>query len=126
MTTANETIKKVLDNLNSRIGTGGGVVSAWQSADKTQWYRKYADGWIEQGGTVSHGESYLRITFPLPFSSTNYFAGYALGVRDGSYVDIWNWTPLCDAFENGSMSVFVKDGGNVLKRGDGFWYACGY
>nr|DAI11124.1 MAG TPA: putative tail fiber protein [Caudoviricetes sp.] len=35
------------------------------------WYRKYSDGWIEQGGETK-GSTGFTLTFPLAFSNTNY------------------------------------------------------
>lgn len=42
------------------------VTQAWRSG--TQWYRRWSDGWIEQGG---HGSG-NTCTFPIVFSDTNY------------------------------------------------------
>ena len=43
----------------------------------TQWYRKYNDGWIEQGGTTQYWENgsssgYTTISLNTPYSGTNY------------------------------------------------------
>ncbi|MBS7401776.1 MAG: hypothetical protein KIG16_04650, partial [Eubacteriales bacterium] len=35
------------------------------------WYRKYADGWVEQGGTINaRDDAKVTITFPVAFSLT--------------------------------------------------------
>lgn len=39
----------------------------------TAWYRKWSDGFIEQGGLTTTTTTTLAITFPLPMSSTDYF-----------------------------------------------------
>ena len=50
--------------------TGGlTIVAEYYSANS--WYRKYSDGWIEQGGTTP-GSDWFTLTFPLAFSNTNY------------------------------------------------------
>nr|DAL16099.1 MAG TPA_asm: hypothetical protein [Caudoviricetes sp.] len=43
----------------------------------TQWYRKYNDGWIEQGGTTQYWQNgsavgYTTISLNTPYSGTNY------------------------------------------------------
>lgn len=38
----------------------------------TTWYRKYSDGWIEQGGRVTTTASSGTVTFYKAFSNTNY------------------------------------------------------
>ena len=36
------------------------------------WYRKYADGWVEQGGTVPAISGTKTVVFPVPMLDTNY------------------------------------------------------
>ena len=44
------------------------------------WYRLYADGWLEQGGTTSNSGN---VTFTLEFSNTNYqIVGNAISTSD--------------------------------------------
>ncbi|GEM_PF-7021621 len=38
----------------------------------TSWYRKYSDGWIEQGGRITASGT---VNFITPFTTTNYFIG---------------------------------------------------
>ena len=47
-------------------------VSSWFSDDGTEWYRKYSDDWIEQGGLYSKTGTSCTITFPIRFRDTNY------------------------------------------------------
>lgn len=42
-----------------------------ESYGDNSWYRKYSDGWIEQGGKTK-GSDGVTLTFPLAFSNTNY------------------------------------------------------
>lgn len=90
------------------------------------WYRVWSDGLIEQGGEVYASESFTVVTFIKPFSSTPLRTVYNLAQKTTPYGNIKNWTCICDVITNVNMSVFVKDGNNVLKTGDGFWYAFGY
>ena len=51
--------------------SGGGLSVVAESYGANSWYRKYSDGWIEQGGKTT-GSSEVTLTFPLAFSNTNY------------------------------------------------------
>ena len=55
---------------------GKPVVCVTRWSNDTSWYRKYSDGWIEQGGRFYLGGLYKDtsniITFPLTFSNVNY------------------------------------------------------
>lgn len=47
------------------------IIDTWHSG--SSWYRKYSDGFIEQGGTTTYlGRGAVRITLPTAFSSTEY------------------------------------------------------
>lgn len=52
------------------------VTKTWHSG--TSWYRVWSDGFIEQGGVATVGNSgYAPVTFPHPFSNTHYsISGY--------------------------------------------------
>lgn len=83
--TTNATSGQVLtldSNLNAVWATGGGAdphrvidFQAPTAQNNYTWYRKYADGWVEQGGvytgSVSAGNS-VAITLAVTMSDTNY------------------------------------------------------
>ena len=48
------------------------VVNSWQSG--VNWYRKYSDGWIEQGGqwTIPTTDTHQTVSFNTSFKDTNY------------------------------------------------------
>ena len=52
------------------------VVKTWTANDGLSWYRKYSDGWIEQGGFYYKGSSVdnalQTVTLPTPFSTRTY------------------------------------------------------
>lgn len=53
----------------------GHLVAKGKTDDGTKWYRKYADGFIEQGGCLSLAptdDPYYSINFLIPFTNTNY------------------------------------------------------
>ena len=60
----------------------GGLTVVAESYSANSWYRKYSDGWIEQGGIFSYSTSTWpsnnnRVTLAIPFSTAVY--GYAIG-----------------------------------------------
>ena len=81
----------------------------------TMWYRKWSNGFIEQGGNigkVTGGDDKEPISFPIPFSNTSYFAWYDFNVA--------------------SASVIRKEVSKVyFHTGEAYqiyfsWYACGF
>jgi hypothetical protein len=65
-------------SLPSNITLGGKTLQSWviaaqhpTSANGYTWYRKYSDGWVEQGGkSTSDGQT---VTFPIQMANTEYF-----------------------------------------------------
>ena len=62
--------------------SGGGLSVVAESCSANSWYRKYSDGWIEQGGIFYYSTSTWpsnnnRVTLAIPFSTAVY--GYAIG-----------------------------------------------
>ena len=60
----------------------GGLTVVAESHSANSWYRKYSDGWIEQGGIFYYSTSTWpsnnnRVTLAIPFSTAVY--GYAIG-----------------------------------------------
>ena len=56
---------------NVLTGNSAGLTVVAESYSANSWYRKYSDGWIEQGGKTT-GSNEFTLTFPLAFSNTNY------------------------------------------------------
>lgn len=49
------------------------ITHTWVSSDMSSWYRKWSDGWIEQGGTFTKVRDInICISFPKAFKDTNY------------------------------------------------------
>lgn len=95
------------------------VVASYKSG--TSWYRKYSDGWIEQGGRLvrSGSGSDITVTFATAFSDTNYT------LTTGHW-----WQP------SGYYNLFVPNYSSISKTGFKItsaaeenrafdWYACG-
>lgn len=108
------TIQAQLGQLESRRY----VKETGKSSDGTKWYRKWSDGWIEQGGVHTFsGIAKQTVTFMKSFSNTDYIALFMAGSRFGSGADI-------------SIYLTAKDTSHVEvnpdRSGDLNWYACGY
>ena len=91
------------------------------------WYRKYSDGWIEQGGFTGIAiTSPVVVTLPHAFSNTNYIITF------GAYIDRYirpahNKMPLVNNYETTGKKTttsfgFLNTGENVTGWA---WYACG-
>lgn len=92
------------------------VTATWRSGKN--WYTKYSDGWIEQGGQFTMSGTGYDLTFNTPFSTTDYtFLAIKTDVTGGYQYDA----------VNGFTSRTVK-GGYVYSyhRGLNDWRACGY
>ena len=98
------------------------ITATWQSG--TSWYRKYSDGWIEQGGyVITSSSTEQTISLHTAFSNTNYFLTKQLGFNgfygsgiNGQYTSVWGLT-------TSSFKTYGYDRTGV----DAFrWYACGY
>lgn len=91
------------------------------------WYRKYSDGWIEQGGNinaVAPSASLKTITFPTNFSSTSY---QFLMTVDGSIGTSGGSSDFCmTTSDKTATSIKVSVHSADIASGTLDWYACGY
>lgn len=104
-----EDLKDLLSN-----NSGAFVTETWGSEDGNNWYRIYSDGWIEQGGKASTGNTYV---FPIPFTSIPTFT-------HGEYNDGNNnqqAVGFCQLTTSG-FQLRRYTGGNMEIH----WRACGY
>ena len=90
------------------------------------WYRKYSDGWIEQGGTVTSTSDVggAGITFPTPFATSNYIF-MANTTDNGAWMAraMYTWRNKTNTGITLVMHIYGNDSGRF--RGY-MWYACGY
>lgn len=93
------------------------VVCIESSSGGATFYRKYSDGWIEQGGSAtSEITGNTSITFPIAFSNTNYYlsgVGYVIAGVSRQSIGSKTTTGFSTGSEVKSWSSY-------------FWYACGY
>lgn len=62
-------IGKLTEEVNNIKGHEVIEFQAPTAANGYTWYRKYADGWVEQGGrSPNTSDAQVTITFPIPFA----------------------------------------------------------
>lgn len=99
------------------------LVDSWTNTNKG-WYRKYSDGWLEQGGYISTNNKArawgtTTITFHTPFKDTNYNCSLiSNGISDGAY-GVGGYP---NNFTTKSCQMQIYNNGGQAE----FWYACGY
>lgn len=122
-------IKSALATIQARLGQLEGikyVKETGKSSDGKSWYRKWSDGWLEQGGvkeaTVLNGAT-STITLPIAYKDASYSIG-GIGVeRKGyyGYAVIEQNSVTKSSFAYAAMGSSSTDG--VVKF---HWYTCDY
>ena len=99
------------------------VIDSWQSDDMTSWYRKWSDGWIEQGGSIiTSASGFSTKTLVIPMINNKYQLLLTTtdpdtnGKMNGT---VWrnkttNTFQVASAYNDNFYSLNVD------------WYACGY
>ena len=106
---------KLNADMSNRPAWSPYLVSTWTNG--SSWYRKYSDGFIEQGGYLGvTGTTGFTVTFPTPFAGASYILSvYAFDTPvDSGHPRI--------AWRNASGFYFSKTSSVV----DTNWYATGY
>lgn len=122
MATANEVVLKVLNDLKEKTGLGG-VVDSWSDGQGNFW-RKYADGFIEQGGVIADISSSQieTVTFHTSFSNTNYVFNLSKQISDtGSSFSARAVGDINSDKSTSSVKIFHWGVVTNLT-----WFACGY
>lgn len=89
--------------------------------DGTNWYRKWSDGWVEQGGIVSNQKvETVTITLLIPMSDSNYYISRQI-ISDytGQPVTARIWASVY----NVTATQFTFDAD--IRYQTNRWYACG-
>lgn len=100
--------------LEEKFNSGAFVTETWRSEDGNNWYRKWSDGWIEQGGKSKTSEVN---TFPIPFTKIPTFTHGEYNSGGNNMYAVG----YCNLTETG-FSLYRYSGGAL----DMYWYACGY
>ena len=110
-----------LSNATAPVLSAPYVVETWR--DGTSWYRKWSDGWIEQGGyyAISHSTSAQSKNLFTAFSSTDYTI-VANTYGNAAFNDNINVTAKTTTTFNIAAGT-DSAGGNV--PGGFYFYACG-
>jgi hypothetical protein len=76
-------IGQITEALNDKVDKGHQVVEFQEptATNNYTWYRKYADGWVEQGGISAWK---VTITLPIVMSDTNYCVQISGNMTDAS------------------------------------------
>ena len=97
------------------------ITETWKSSDGSSWYRKWGDGFIEQGGTVSSiNRVYIQltVTFPTKFTNANsYVCIFQSAFNDRLYAPV--------VISKTATSIRYDNVMNYEASYAG-WYACGY
>lgn len=107
--------------LEEKFNSGAFVTETWRSEDGNNWYRKWSDGWIEQGGLQVASQQGI-ITFLKAFSNMNYTFNATLILSDYSYV----YFQLSVHTKTESSIKYISTGGASRQPCQFMWYACGY
>ena len=92
------------------------VIEQW--SEETQWYRKWSNGWVEQGGYCdAEAVATTTITLHIPYTNTNYSV-HLTNVFSSSV------TKNAVHITTQTTSTFTYWCENT--NGNAFWYACGF
>lgn len=84
----------------------------------SNWYRKYSDGWIEQGGEFTKvRDTNITVTFPVAFKNTQYT------IATSQYENSASSGPGCSFTSKTTTGITHNYGSWGSKWG---WFACGY
>lgn len=94
----------------------------------TSWYRKYSDGWIEQGGYFSGNSTlgYQDITFPIAFVNKPVQVFTYGDLTDNWFTNTTTQTVGMYSAAYGAIGITTVTKFRISSYTDGHWYACGY
>lgn len=118
-------IKSALATIQAQLGqleSRRYVKETGKSSDGLGWYRKWSDGFIEQGGITqsARGATSRTINLCTTFSSNDYFV-VVQGYTGGSSNAMYNSFPVAKKSLS-SFSTIASCDEDIA----GLWYACGY
>lgn len=112
MATANEDVKKALDALGNRDN----VVEEWSNDDKSEWYRVYASGFIEQGITKKDAAGEISVTLNKAMTTNVYTVAFGREITSNQRWDSASVSQKTTTGFKYSPTVWSKP----------MFYVCGY
>lgn len=107
------------------------ITETWRS--DSSWYRKYSDGFIEQGGVTAYSNTgFTSVTLPTAFSSTQYSLNVnaivdLVDARSDAVLSIGSGASYAGAVDlNRSTTWFAAMRYKKQDLINHMWYACGY
>ena len=87
------------------------------AANDYTWYRKYSDGWVEQGGFYDKGSVVtdwpsLTVTYPITMADTNYVLLTQAGRNNADTTKINNQSFVISRTINAFITEVYGDGGS--------------
>lgn len=104
---------------SATLAQGHFVIETWKEG--VEWYRKYSDGWVEQGGIVSAPSNSAVTNLHVPFIDKNYTILASPIVSTGD--TFWQVPPCAYPETPSSFRHGAYSGNDSLKMN---WYACGF
>lgn len=107
--------------LEEKFNSGAFVTETWRSEDGNNWYRKWSDGWIEQGGVWDGVAINATVTRNLmkTMTSNNYFC--ALQPFSSSFTEYGVNYVVSKTTTSATISGYGEKSTQKF-----IWYACGY
>ena len=117
--------ESLLGSGNINTATGDTVTSKWRSG--YNWYRKWSDGWIEQGGRKVLGTTRpVTLSFNIAFTTTTYSLTISNAASSTTGLPASYATIVYSPTTTG-LSVHYNLGGAATSADAAiYWYACGY
>lgn len=127
LTAIRESITNVSSKVEDKLGVSTvHITKTWKCTNGGAWYRKWSDGFIEQGGKIPNKDAWTWYTTTLntPFTTTSYTLVVGVQVTDGGSVVkqedngyLWG---------NKSANSFSYRQLGDVDNPTAEWYACGY
>ena len=109
-----------LEEVTNKLNLMKYVIETGQSEDGNQWYRKWSDGWIEQGGIMISNANLQTINLIIPFTTITYCININQYRPNASSAG-WDYHYVIrTSVTKSSFQVNIADKDGIS------WYTCGY
>lgn len=114
------------DLRNISTGSGADAVIEYQvptAENNYTWYRKYASGWVEQGGrcnAVTYNNGTKNVNFLIEMADINYYPNSS-PITDPNNDGSWNISSRCAGLTTTSMTVRGGANANAAYTGVCSW-----